>query len=261
MNTPALLPDQAEVTVMVKAASQPTAKEDALIYTIGVTTEGEWLRLYPLNLKPDKFGKRFKRWDTIRAKVKKVADDPRGESRQIVPEAVEIMGDMPYSKRREFISRIESTNLQEAMAKDRTLILLRPRKAMFHVREKTGDDFAAEKQTFETVSRLTGGTTKQPKPYPYKFAYRFWTDEGEYEADFQDWEMDLTFSNLSKSYGEAQAVARVIQLWGKDYLRKGVLFLMSRNSLAVNYWHINGILSVEEIEDMGSASYSYNVLA
>ena len=261
MNTPPLRPDQAEVTVMVKAASQPTARPDALIYALGVTSDGAWRRLYPLDLKPDILGKRFRRWDTIRFTQQKTTEDTRAESLRIDPASITIMGDMPYSKRREFVGALEVTNLNQAMSEGKTVILLRPRKTMLHVREKTGDDYAAERQTFETVARLTGGDITPPKTYPYKFSYHFWTDEGDYESDFKDWEMHATFDNLSKSYGEAQSVARVIQLWGKEYLRKGILFVMSRHSADAGYWDINGIISVEEIEDMNNTSYSFNVVA
>ena len=247
---------------MVKAASQPTATADALLYTLGVTDAGEWLRLYPFTFQTDALGqRRFKRWDKIRFTPRAASDDKRLESVRIVPESVQNLGDMPYSKRREFISALETTNLQAAMEEGKTVVLLRPRKMMLHVREKTGDDFATDRQTLEAVEKLQGPSAAPPKFYPFKFTYHFWTDEGNYESDYRDWDMHATFDNLSKSYGEAQAVARVIQLWGKEYLRKGVLFIMSRSSEALPYWNINGIISVEEIEDMSGASYSYNVLA
>ena len=261
MTTALLLPDQAEVTVMVKAASQPTIHEDAQIAALGVTPEGAWRRLYPLDLRPDAQGKRFRRWDTIRFTQKKPTNDPRAESVVVDPRSITVMGDMPYSKRREFISKLEITNLNQAMAEEKTIVLLRPRKAMFHVREKTGDDYAAERQTFATVAKLSGGAITPPKIYPYKFSYHFWTDEGDYEADFTDWEMHATFDNLSKSYGEAAAVARVIQLWGKEYLRKGIVLVLSRHIPDAIYWSINGIISVDEIEDMTTSSYSFNMLA
>lgn len=247
-----------EAVILVKAAAQQTGKKEPMIYAIGITPQGEWVRLYPIT--PKKGSPAFKRWDRITFTRAKLVDDARPESWRIDPNSIVVLGEMSQLRRRELLAELETTSLKKPAEQGKSLVLLRPRKAMFFVQRKTPEEIASEQAIQNALARVAAaGPAKSERPFPYKFLYRYWTDEGEHEGTYQDWEMRTTFLNLVKSYGEAQALARVIRLWGQEYLTRGVLFTMSRETPSSSIWTIQAIFSADEVDDL--AARSYNLLA
>ena len=75
------------------------------------------------------------------------------------------------------------------------------------------------------------------KPCPYRFKYRYRTDDGVREGTCQDWEIEATFFKWAKRYGE-------------EYPTKGMLLAMGTHSLHPNTWLINGVVRLDDIQQL-----------
>ena len=100
--------------------------------------------------------------------------------------------------------------------------------------------FAAQPDLFNTMKLIP------LEPCPYRFKYRYTTDDGDREGTCQDWETDATFFHWSKQYGEANALERMQRVFGEEYPEKGMTFAMGTHSQYPDTWLINGVIRLDE---------------
>lgn len=249
-----------EATILVKAAAHQVSRHNELVYCAGITDTGGWVRLYPVSFRRASDGPTFKRWDRVRFRWETTPDDPRPESRRVVTHSMEIIGEIPLGERRDLLNELTVTSLRQATDEGRSLAILRPRNLKFSVTRKTPDELAEEHRDYERIASQIGSDALKPqRPFPYKFIYSFTTDDGPAEAIYQDWEMGETFTNLSESFGEAQTLAKVIQVYGRQYPTKGIVFAMSRNQLGDAPWIINATIGMHEVSE--ALASNLNVIA
>lgn len=251
-----------EATIMVRALSEHSgAKPDALVTCLAITDAGEWVRLYPITVPKGKAATNFKRWDRIRFSWVASKDDVRPESRRVDPASIMPIGELAAEHRQELMDKATISNMYDATHKGHTLVLLRPRKAMFAVRKKTPVEVGEEKRMQDALAKfsLPGKLDSAvEKIYPYSFTYKIWSDDAEFDAAYLGWELRETFHNLASGVGDPQALSRVIQIWGKDYVSKGLYLVLSRNPTIRGEWVIAGVISREELE---SAANIFNLIA
>jgi hypothetical protein len=253
---------ESEAVILVKAATQAGRRHEEAICCAGVTPQGEWVRLYPVSFRFAEDAKRFSRWDKIRFRWRASADDPRPESRLIEQNSIEIFGKLPFSERHEFLSRLEVKALNTPEQKGKSLALLRPRNARFMIERKTDREITEEERTYESVvqqTALSGAIMINPqKPCPYRFKYKYSIDDGDREEIYQDWNINAAFSNLSRSFGEAQTLSRIVQLFGKEYPKKGMVFALEKHA-GSEAWQIHTIISMDEVYE--TTGHCLNVVA
>src|SRR5439155_23970705 len=104
-----------KVLIVVRTYPSPAKKGVEVSCTAGITEEGEWIRLFPVPyrfLEPDK---RFKKYQTIEATVRKAPSDARPESHHIDVDSIRIIGDaLPpgdWRERRERVLRLKAPSL------------------------------------------------------------------------------------------------------------------------------------------------------
>lgn len=246
---------KSEAVILVKAASQIRQKYDESIYCAGVTTEGEWVRLYPVTFEKLEDIQRFGQWARIEFEWQMPADDPRPESRRIFHDSIKIIGELPAVERHDFLSKLEVTGLNDLTEQGKSLAFLRPRNSHFLIERKTIKEALEEKQAYEFVvqqKKLSNSRAFMPfiKSCPYKFKYKYTVDDGIHESTYQNWEINVTFANWSKRYGEEQALARATRLLGEEYPQKSMAFVVSTHSLYPKIWLINAIICMDEIFSM-----------
>ena len=86
------------------------------------------------------------------------------------------------------------------------------------------------------------------KPCPYRFKYRYRTDDGKREGTCQDWEIETTFYLWAKKYGQDHALSEVTRVFGEEYPSKGMLHAMGTHSLYPDTWLINGVVRLDDVE-------------
>lgn len=250
---------ESELVVLVKAAVQQGRSDDETVYCAGLTLNGAWERLYPLSFRRRSDALQLKRWDIIRYAWSRPADDPRPESRHIQRNSIEIIGELAPADRRSFMQGRDTSSLATAERTGQSLVLMRPRNPRFTITRKTEAEMESERSLFANLAPRLAITSpsslQKPHAFPFNFGYAFATDEGPREGVYRDWEMNETFSNLRESFGEPKTLARVNKVFGHDYTERGIVFAMSRDTLAPGAaWHIHAVICMDEVDNLIAAN-------
>ncbi len=245
---------EAEAIVIVKAAPQVGQRHGETVCCAGLDPEGNWLRLYPISFRTLEDGQKFARWDRIRFHWRRPTDDTRIESRRIDQGSLRIVGELKKSERERFLSSKIVTSLNDERASSRSFALLRPEVLEFKIEEKPNEEIEKETIQFEAFrSQADLFFSKSIIPYepcPFKFRYRYRSDDGEREGTCQDWEIEATFYKWSKRYGENYALKEIRRVFGEELPSKGMLLAMGTHSRYPETWLINGVIRLDKISQL-----------
>jgi len=178
------------VLITVKTYPIPSQKYDELVCTAGVTSEGEFVRLYPINFRDLPFSQQYVKYQWIEVDAERHSGrDTRKESWQPACETLVLGECVPprrgnWDERARFVLPLLSRFMEELGDKqkaDRTSLgLIRPRQV-------TDLEIAAE--TPNWPARFTSAlkqarlwetrhvTKEPPAKVPWKFHYRFVCDD------------------------------------------------------------------------------------
>ena len=244
---------KAEAVVLIKAAPQVGQRHGETVCCAGVDLYGHWLRLYPVSFRALEEIQKFGRWDRIKFKWRMPNDDPRSESRRVDQQSIEIVGELKSSERAKFLGKSIVTSLAREREAGRSLALLKPEILEFKAERKSQSEIDAEVRRFEALRAQADLFAKQLTPYqpcPYNFKYRYRTDDGERLGTCQDWEIEATYFNWSRQYGDSKAVTEMVRIFGSEYPRRGMLLAMGTHSLYPDTWLINGVIRLDAIDQI-----------
>jgi hypothetical protein len=245
---------ETEAVIIIKAAPQVSTKHGETVCCAGIDLEGHWLRLYPVSFRHLDDGQKFARWDRVRFRWSLPKDDRRIESRRMDQESLEITGVLPRKERETFLEPLIVTSLDRERREGRSLALLRAEIVEFFYEKKSDGDIAEETAKFKALHNQHDLFNTKPlipyRPAPYRFKYRYITDDGPREGTCQDWEIEATFFGWSRRYEEEGALERICQRWGEEYPEKGMVLAMGTHSLYPDVWLINGVVRLDEIQQM-----------
>jgi hypothetical protein len=243
-----------EIVVIVKAAPQVGRRHGETVCCAGIDLYGNWLRLYPVSFRTLDQGRKFGRWDRIKFKWRRPSDDPRIESRRVDQQSIEIVGELKPAERETFLAKSIVTSLTRERKVGRSFALLKPEILGFNVERKTDVELSEEQRRFAALHAQADLFNTKPiipyNPCPYQFRYKYRIDDGLREGTCQDWEIEATFFNWSKRYGEQRALEQVQRVFGEEYPRKGMLLAMGTHSLYPETWLINGVIRLDEIRQL-----------
>jgi len=94
-----------EAVILVKSAVQAGEKNGESIYSAGITTEGEWVRFYPVAFQKLKDAQCFDQWTRISFDWHMPPGDTRPESRRVHGNSIRIIGQLPPSEHYGFLSK------------------------------------------------------------------------------------------------------------------------------------------------------------
>lgn len=245
---------ETEAVVIIKAAPQVGQRHGETVCCAGIDLEGNWLRLYPISFRTLDDGQKFGRWDRIRFRWRRPNDDSRTESRRVDQDKLQIVGELKKSERERFLSGSIVTSLDAERNAGRSLALLKAEVLEFTVENKADADLETEAQKFDALQAQPDLFNTKPiipyKPCPYRFKYQYRTDDGVREGTCQDWEIEATFFKWAKLYGEDRALAEIRRVFGEEYPSKGMLLAMGTHSLYPNTWLINGVVRLNEVQQI-----------
>jgi len=243
-----------EAIVMIKAAPQVGQRHGETVCCAGIDLQGNWLRLYPISFRTLDDGQKFGRWDRIRFRWRRPNDDPRIESRRVDQDTLQIAGQLKKSERERFLSSTIVTGLDAERQAGRSLALLKAEVIEFKSEKKDGAELRKEAEKFAALRAQPDLFNTKPiipyEPCPYRFKYRYRTDDGLREGTCQDWEIEATFFKRARLYGEERALSEVRQVFGEEYPKKGMLLAMGTHSLYPDTWLINGVVRLDEIQQL-----------
>lgn len=242
---------EADAIVLIKAAPQIGQRRGETVCCAGVSVDGHWLRLYPVSFRNLDDGQKFGRWDRIRFKWRAPTDDTRIESRRVDQDSICIVGTLKPTERERFLASLITTSLDQERQRGRSLALLKANNLRFKIEKREQDEILAEQARFDALRNQSDLFNIKPiipySPCPYRFKYKYQTDDGDREGTCQDWELEATFFNWSKQYGEPKALEMIEKTFGVDYPRKGMLLAMGTHSQYPDTWLINGVIRMDDI--------------
>lgn len=241
-----------KVLILVKALPHVGEKHGETVCCAGVTENGEWRRQYPIHFRNLK--SKFKRWQWIEYDWILPRDDARSESRRVQEDTIAIEGEMPSSQRARFLAPIVVRSTDEAVARNQTLALIRPKNVRFHFHKKTAEDIKKEREAYAFAASQKSFFDDELKaldPCPYAFKFDYWTEDGKsHKATCDDWETSAMFYNFQNRYGENEALAIMDKTFNEEYPRKGMAFAMGTHSRRSQQWLLVGVIRLDEIAQM-----------
>lgn len=242
---------EAEAFILIKATPHVSQKHGETVCCAAVDIYKKWLRLYPVSFRHLNAAKRFGRWDRVKFKWRLPKDDSRVESRRVDQETLEVVGEMPRSRRAPFLASLCVDSLRAEREQGRSLALLRPEILSFEFKRKSGSDAAREADRFQAMRSQGDLLNAAPiipyNPCPFRFLYRYRDADGEHEGTCQDWETETTFFRWSRAYGEQEALQRMQKVFGEEYPRQGMVLAMGTHSRRPDQWLVNGVVRLDEV--------------
>ena len=165
---------------------------------------------------------------------------------------MEIVGTLKKAERERFLANSIVTSLDREREEERSLALLKAEILDFNAVKKSAEDIQNETAKFDALRAqpdLFNAKLIIPyKPCPYRFKYRYRTDDGKREGTCQDWEIEATFYHWAKEYGQEHALSEVTRVFGEECPSKGMLLAMGTHSLYPDTWLINGVVRLDDVE-------------
>ena len=201
-----------KVLIAVKTYPIPSSRYDELVCTAGVTEEGEFIRLYPINFRDLPYSQQYRKYQWIEVEAEKHAGrDFRKESYRPVSD-IKLLGEPVPTKKGDWSERAQYVllgraksmeDLRERQDQDNTSLgIFKPK--IVHDLVITPDDpewrasFLAElrqARLWEDWSK----TKEPPRKLPFKFQYTFECDDQRcrhHTMMIEDWEVGALFWKL-----------------------------------------------------------------
>ncbi|MGJ3239405.1 MAG: hypothetical protein ACFE0Q_11915 [Anaerolineae bacterium] len=195
-----------------------------MVCTAGITENGEWVRLYPIDYRYLPQEAQFKKYQWIEVELQErgASNDKRKESRKPILENIQLLGDplstgKNWANRRAIIDKLPHHTLKqykELYAQDSTSLgVVRPTRVLDMTIEKVTDDWSEKQQGILSQQRLFGQKPKELAKIPYKFSYVFECEDSDkpHKAMCEDWELGALYLNELKRLGSDEAAAESVK--------------------------------------------------
>ncbi|MBU49064.1 MAG: hypothetical protein CL920_10245 [Deltaproteobacteria bacterium] len=221
-----------EVLIVVKAYPNPSRSLIEASCVVGISRDGQFIRLYPIPFRQLEFQERFRKYQWIKLQVETPRTDRRPESFRPQLNTMKVLGKplsthRNWKPRRDVIMPLCSNSLcdiQDAQKTDRTSI------GLFRPAEILDFDWEPEKPPHWTpaeLDRLRQEDMFLPSPenilekIPYTFRYRFRCEgcrnKEPHYMKIVDWELGMLFRRMQQECSTIEeALAKVRQKWFGD---------------------------------------------
>ncbi len=221
----------AQTKVLISVKTYPTLSEkyDELVCTAGFLEDGSWIRIYPVPFRKLNYQKRYQKWQWIELDLVKNRSDFRPESYRpadinkeiIILDKVDTSNN--WFHRNKISLRKVYTNLSELIAEaknDRirtSLAVVKPKKIIDFCCEPCEKEWPKKKMDAIYANQAQGSLfdsedTKElfkvVKKLPYKFSYKFTTDDDiERTIMIEDWELGALYWNCLRNAKNNEEIA------------------------------------------------------
>ncbi|MBN2377603.1 MAG: hypothetical protein JXD22_14480 [Sedimentisphaerales bacterium] len=202
-----------KVLITVKTYPVPSKTYDELVCTAGVTEEGDFIRLYPINFRDLPYSKQYQKYQWIQFDAEKHASDPRKESfRPNENTLITIGKPIPtnkgnWSERSKIVLAKKSASLEELYEKQKldntSLGIFRPREVFDLEIKPDNPEWKPSALAELKQQRIWENRSKSlepPRKMPWKFIYHFSCDDARcknnHKMQIIDWEIGALYWNL-----------------------------------------------------------------
>lgn len=257
--------EESSVFITVMTYPRPSQKYVEVICTAGITEEGQWIRLYPIDYRYLPREQQFAKYQWIRVALSPhgASNDMRKESRKPDLRSIRISGPRvdtkrSWQERRMILSKVPVHSLNELKQlydTDRTSLgIVRPSRVL-DLKIQPEDEEWDDKwlATFSQI-RLFGEPTKALRKIPFRFVYVFECEDSvaPHSASLIDWEMGMLWLNEAERLGDEEAAARSVRKKFLDEIcapDKDTHFFMGTRH-PYNTWMVLGVFWPPKVTQM-----------
>lgn len=207
--------------ITVMTYPHPSRKSRELVCTAGITAEGDWVRLYPVNYRYRPVGQRFHKyqWVEVPLAPRASASDNRLESRRPDLDRLRILGPpLPaWEPRCEIVDRLTEHTVTELrrLYEDRRVSLgvVRPVQILDVKVENSRAEWKPGQQQALAQMTLFSDQPKRLEKLPYRFKYVFTCADSKapHKAMIEDWELGVLFLKMRDKLGSETLAADCVK--------------------------------------------------
>ena len=241
-------PKSSRVSILVKALPQPSKQYGETVCCAGVTSEGQWKRIFPIRFRHLQHSQIFKRWNWVKFNYRAPTRDRRLESCHAYEDSIVVDGIFPEKERAAFFNRIIVGSAEHASANGQSLALIRPRNTKFTYKAKSKVEIASSKEAFQKAAKQ-GSFFDQKlanlEPSPYEFKFTFEDDSGKHSYQDGDWETHAMFFRERNRKSEQEALRWMSQVFNEHYPKKGMVFAIGNMASRPQTWQLLGVIRLD----------------
>lgn len=218
-------PQPTKVLITVMTYPHPSRGYQELVCTAGITENGEWVRLYPIDYRYRERNQQFKKYQWIEVNLgpKGAGNDNRKESRRPELDSIRLLGEplntkQQWRERRAIIDRLPHCTRNQLVAQheqDRTSLgIVRPTRVLDLEIRPAAPEWKPEWQSLFSQLRLFGPPQKPLRKIPFTFHYVFECEDSNgkpHVAMCEDWELGMLFLNEAARLESEQAAAESVR--------------------------------------------------
>jgi len=221
--------EKLKILITIKTYPIPSTKYDELVCTAGVTEQGDFIRLYPVNFRELEYAKKYQKYQWMEVLAEKHKErDVRKESYRPDTSSMKMLGEpIPtesgtWEERARYVLAKKSTSMEhlyEQQREDRTSLgIFKPAKVHDLLISPAPPEW---KQSFKAAlqqQRLWDErtTTKQPpRKVPWKFQYQFECEDSRCKKNhcmmIEDWELGALYWRQIDNAATPDEAARAVK--------------------------------------------------
>jgi hypothetical protein len=208
------------VLITVRTYPVPAQKNIEVSCSAGVTSDGKWIRLFPVPWRLMDYDRRFLKYQWINVDVIKSTGDPRPESYKLNVDSIKIVDHLSTIDSWRARKMVVQPLIKQSMCQIRkerdangspTLGLFKPREIERLLIEPDASEWSAQQLTNLDQTMLFHSTpTEKLEKIPHKFKYNFRCDDADcngHTMSCTDWEMAQSYRSWRDEYDEEWEIA------------------------------------------------------
>ncbi|MBB3066941.1 hypothetical protein [Limibacillus halophilus] len=144
-------------------------------------------------------------------------------------------------------------SIQQAVASDQSLGILRPRNTRFIIKKKSVTRLEDERKAFRSAARQTQLFDKslaELEPSPYDFRFEFYDSDGKHNYSNGDWEAHAMFWRERNRTSEARALQWMNETFNEAYPQRGMAFAIGNQKKRPQTWQLLGVIRLDHNEQL-----------
>ena len=208
--------EKKRVTVITKAYPEYSKRHGAVACTAGITDGGEWIRLYPIDMRHFSGKDKISKFDIIEVECKKDKDKlGRKESHKVRPDSIRVIDKcltkpkVEWDKRNQIVLPTISKSIIELKgdydSNKTSLGLIKPVVLLDFIKTEKLEIYEHDSWSF-TVN-LDGEKIPNVEKFPHIFKYRFkctCCEDSFHEMQCEDWELFESYRSWGKRYRDTE---------------------------------------------------------
>ncbi len=216
--------------MVVKTYPTPSKKYHETVCTAGITSTGEWIRLYPLIFRYLNHEQQFSKYSLIDVDVLKNTQDNRPESYKIKNDSVKVIKTLDPQKdieeRKRFLLPLCSDSfeaIQNKYKEDKTSLgLFQPKEVYDLIVSPAEKDWTPAQKEILNQTSMFDKEFKQLEKVPWDFSFHFKCNADGckgHNVKITDWELYQAFRNFRKYYGDEKTAIEKLKEKYLGYFR------------------------------------------